>query len=110
MSERDSDGFVARLLRWITPVVRTCLLVGMIIGGLLGLYFGLGGPKDEAANIVVERPESRVVPWIIGGWILLGGCLGAAAGFGVQAMFAESDKADKSKPWWKARKAARRKR
>jgi hypothetical protein len=110
MAEQDSGGFVTGLLRRIAPVVRTCLLVGMIIGGLLGLYFGLGGPKDEAANIVVERPESRNLPWIIGGWILLGGCVGAAAGIGVQAMFKESGQADKAQPWWKARKAARRKR
>jgi hypothetical protein len=106
---KGQSGILKGLVRRLTPVVRTCLFVGLIIGCMLGLYSGLGGPKDEAANIVVEKPESRSVPWIIGGSTLLGACIGAAVGLTVEALFKETSKTDQSKPWWKARKTARRK-
>ncbi len=97
------------LLGRLTPVVRTCLLVGLILGVLVGLYFGLGGPKDEAANQVVQQPDSRSVPWIIAGWTLAGAVLGTAAGVTVELLFKETSKPDSNKPWWKGNKSSRRK-
>jgi hypothetical protein len=95
---------------FLTPVVRTCLLVGAAMGLLLGLYLGLGVPRDEAANVAITRVAPGNVVALVVGLGAAGAVLGTVAGVVVERGFSDKDSPDKKKKWWRGGKSSRSRR
>jgi hypothetical protein len=101
------------LWRELTPVVRTCLFVGLGIGFLLGINYLLGLQADYARLNRDNRVEYRTILLprlaILVGITILGGVLGTAVGVAVEFTFRESDASEKKKPWYRKGRSSRRK-
>jgi xanthine/uracil permease len=95
-------SFLRRLLNFLTPVVRICLLVGMVIGCLLGLYLGLGVPPDGAENVEIIRMNPRNIIAIVVAMTVAGMVFGTIIGVVVENIFREKTVRDqRSSRWWR---------
>jgi predicted benzoate:H+ symporter BenE len=97
------------MFRFLTPVVRICLLVGMAMGFFLGLYLALGVPPDERENIVVTHPPARTGIAIVSALSVAGAFFGAIAGLVLEWAVAEKNESNRKKHWWRHKKSTRHK-
>jgi hypothetical protein len=100
------------LWREQTPLVRTCLFVGIAIGFLLGINHILGLPADYGRPNKESPVEFRtfVLPRIsmVAGISILGGVVGTALGVTTELVFREKKESDQNKPWYRRGKSRRK--
>jgi hypothetical protein len=107
VTQKNWQG-IGSFLRNLAPLVRTCLVAGMALGCLLGLYLVLGFPAEQGRASVRPQYGPGIAIPIVLGVAVLGGLIGAGAAVALERGFRENAAPDKKRKWWRGKKSSQR--